>query len=129
MICAPPFALTTPPKHLFLDQLFTNRNTILMSDGLLACIGRNVLGVLASGSFLIPVSMVISSASSIAVPVSIVPISIVPVSIGRRHLSEIPEAVWSGLAVFWSACRWPSDLSRHHLALAVVQSQVQHVLP
>ena len=119
MICAPPVALATPPKFLFLDQLFTNRNTILMSDGLLARIGRNVLGVLASGSFLIPVSMVISSASSIAVPVSIV----------RRDLSEIPKAGWCCFAVLWSACWGPSCLSRNHLALAVVQSQVQCILP
>ena len=73
MICAPPFALTTPPKCLFLDQLFTNRKAIFMFDRLLAQIGRNALGVLAFGSILIPISIsvpvVVASASTIAVPV------------------------------------------------------------
>ena len=101
-----------------------NRNTILMFDGLLVWIGRNALGVLAFGSILIPISIsvpvVVTSTSTIAVPVSVV---------SGRDLSKIPKAGWCCFAILRSTGWWPSHLSRNHLALVVVERQVQCIFP
>ena len=75
MLGTPPIALTTPPKLLLFNHLFIDRNSILMSDGLVASIGGNVFGIGSFGTVLIPVSMVsvpvlmTPFASSVAVPI------------------------------------------------------------
>ena len=124
MRCSPFFADSTPLKFYCLEHFLMDRNSIHMLDWLLTGIRGHFLWI-SSGSSLIPIPM-------IAVPVLVlvaVSVLVSIVAIRSWWLCKIAKAAWSSLAVLCSTGRWPSDLSRHHLALAVMQPQVQHILP